>query len=371
MQAIEGFFGRFGGLSAVASDPRIQAAIVVVLSIVVAGFTDRVISGWVMQLARRTETDLDDRVVEILHRPIFLLVFLGGLALAASILGPEGALRTITNRGLGTVAIVVGLNFLVRANRLALDVLCNQDRFRFVDQRTLPLFRNVNNVLVAGVAAYFLFLLWSLDVSAWLASAGILGIAVGLGARDTIANFFAGVLILADAPYRIGDFIILDSGERGKVTHIGLRSTRLLTRDDIEVTVPNAIMGTTKIINETGGPNPKERIRVRVTCAYGSHIDHVREVLVGVAVDHAHVCIDPEPRVRFRSFGDSGLELELLAWVDEPVLRGAVTDALNSEVYRRFTEEEIEIPYAKTDLYVKEMPAANPTPPPVRGDRVR
>ena len=94
-------------------------------------------------------------------------------------------------------------------------------------------------------------------------------------------------------------------------------------------------------------------------------------MLVGVAVDHAHVCIDPEPRLRFRSFGDSGLELELLAWVDEPVLRGAVTDALNSEVYRRFTEEEIEIPYAKTDLYVKEMPAANPTPPPVRGDRVR
>ena len=364
MQAIEGFLGRFGALDAVASDPRLQAVIVVVLSIVVARVTDRVISGWILQWARRTETEFDDRLVKILHRPIFFFVLLGGLAFAASLLDLDGALLTITYGGLGTMAILVGLNFLVRANRLALDVLSNhQDRFRFIDHRTLPLFRNVNNVILVGVAGYFLFLLWNLDISAWLASAGILGIAVGLGARDTVANFFAGVLILADAPYRIGDFIILDSGERGEVTHIGLRSTRLLTRDDIEVTVPNAIMGNTKIINETGGPHKKERIRVRVACAYGSHIDHVKEVLVTAAVDHADVCADPEPRVRFRSFGGSGLELELLAWVDEPVLRGRVTDALNSEVYRRFREEEIEIPYAKTDLYVKEVPSASPAGP--------
>ncbi len=364
MQAIAEFFSRSAAFSAVASYPHLEAVIVVVLSIVAARITDRVISRWVRKWALRTETDLDDRLVKILHRPIFLFVLLGGLAFAASLLGLDGALRTITYGGLGTIAIVAGLEFAIRANGMLLDVLSqHQDRFRFIDPRTLPLFRNINNVLLVGAAAYFLFLVWNLDVSAWLASAGILGIAVGLGARDTVANFFAGVLILADAPYRIDDYIILDSGERGKVTHIGLRSTRLLTRDDIEVTVPNGVMGNTKIINETGGPDTKERIRVRVTCAYGSDIDHVKDILVKAAVAHADVCAEPEPRARFRSFGDSGLVLELLAWVDEPVLRGLVTDALNSEVYRRFTEEEIEIPYAKQDLYVKEMPSANPTRP--------
>ncbi len=62
--------------------------------------------------------------------------------------------------------------------------------------------------------------------------------------------------------------------------------------------------------------------------------------------------------MRFRTFGASGLEFELLAWIDEPVLRGRITDALNSEVYRRFNEEEIEIPYSKQDVYVKEMPSS-------------
>ncbi len=260
------------------------------------------------------------------------------------------------------MAVLVGLGLAMRVSRLALEVLVlHQDRFRYVDRRTLPLFRNVSNVLLIGAAAYFLFLVWDLDVTAWLASAGIVGIAVGFGAKDTVANFFAGVFILADAPYRIGDFIILDSGERGRVTHIGLRSTRLLTRDDIEVTVPNAIMGNTKIINETGGPHEKERIRIKVACAYGSDIDRVKRVLLDVAVRHDEVCDDPEPRVRFRNFGASGLEFELLAWIDEPVLRGRVTDALNTEVYQRFTEEEIEIPYAKQDIYVKEMPRPDVT----------
>jgi small-conductance mechanosensitive channel len=211
-------------------------------------------------------------------------------------------------------------------------------------------------VLLLGAGVYFLFLVWGLDVTAWLASAGIIGIAVGFGAKDTVANFFAGVFILADAPYKIGDFIILDTGERGQVTHIGIRSTRLLTRDDIEVTVPNAVMGNTKIVNETGGPTEKERVRIKVACAYGSDIDHVKQVLLEIGTSHEGVCSDPEPRVRFRTFGASGLELQLLCWIEEPILRGRISDALNTEVYRRFNEEKIEIPYMKQDVYVKEMP---------------
>jgi len=273
------------------------------------------------------------------------------------LLSLEGGMKRITFGALGTMAVFIGSGLAMRVSRLVLETLSqHRDRFRFADERTLPMFRNLSNLLLLGAAAYFLFLVWGLDVTAWLASAGIIGIAVGFGAKDTVANFFAGVFILADAPYKIGDFIILDSGERGRVTHIGLRSTRLLTRDDIEVTVPNAVMGNTKIVNETGGPNEKERIRIKVACAYGSNIDQVKQVLLDIAVRHESVCADPEPRVRFRTFGASGLELELLSWIDEPVLRGRITDALNTEVYRRFTEEKIEIPYMKQDVYVKEMP---------------
>ena len=106
-----------------------------------------------------------------------------------------------------------------------------------------------------------------------------------------------------------------------------------------------------------GGPHKKARIRIRVATAYGSDIDHVKQVLLDAANSQQEVCDDPEARVRFRSFGPSGLELELLAWVEEPVLRGRVTDSLNTEVYRRFASEQIEIPYSKQDVYIKELPS--------------
>jgi len=115
-------------------------------------------------------------------------------------------------------------------------------------------------------------------------------------------------------------------------------------------------MGNTKIINETGGRHEKERVRIKVACAYGSDIHHVKQVLLDIGIGHEGVCVDPEPSVRFRTFGTSGLELELLCWIDEPVLRGSIIDAVNTEVYNRFNEEKIEIPYMKHDVYVKELP---------------
>jgi small-conductance mechanosensitive channel len=115
-------------------------------------------------------------------------------------------------------------------------------------------------------------------------------------------------------------------------------------------------MGNSKVVNESGGPHTKYRIRVAVGVAYGSDIDRVRDVLMTVAQESDSVCPEPEPRVRFRAFGASSLDFELLCWVENPELRGRVLDALNSAVYKRFLLEGIEIPFAKQDLYIKELP---------------
>ena len=172
---------------------------------------------------------------------------------------------------------------------------------------------NRDKIIIIGAGIYFLFIAWQTDPTAWLASAGIIGLALSFAAKDSLANLFAGAFILADAPYKLGDFIILDSGERGKVTAIGLRSTRMLTRDDVEITIPNAVMGNTKITNESGGPYEKERIRIRVGVAYGTDVDRVEELLLNIALSHEEIVNMPEPRVRFRAFGESSLNLELLA----------------------------------------------------------
>ena len=330
-----------------------QALVLVVLSIVCAKLADWILSSYVSRLVGKTETTIDDELVELMHRPVFLLVLFLGLGMAAEQAGlPENGLWT-TKAILKTLGIIVLVLFLIRASRLILDALSrNQDRFHLIQSRTLPLFHNVSLLVIIGAAVYFLFLSWKIDPTAWLASAGIIGLALSFAAKDSLANLFAGAFILADAPYKIGDFVLLDTGERGRVTHIGLRSTRMLTRDDVEITIPNAVMGNSKITNESGGPYEKERIRVKVGVAYGTDVDRVEELLISIAVSHPEIMREPEPRVRFRAFGESSLDFELLGWIQEPVLRGRLRHLLCKEIYKAFAEEGIEIPYPKRDVYL-------------------
>jgi len=255
--------------------------------------------------------------------------------------------------------------FAIRVSKLLLSAASQRAKPNaIVRPQTLPLFINLVAIAIFVLGVYFVFQSWHVDMTAWLASAGIAGIAIGFAAKDTLANLFSGVFIMADSPYKIGDYVVLDDGVglRGKVTHIGIRSTRLLTRDDVEVTIPNSVMGNSTVVNESGGPHLKFRIRVAVGVAYGSDIDQVRAVLMSVAEESEAVCDDPEPRVRFRAFGASSLDFELLCWVYNPELRGRVLDALNTAVYKRFQTEGIEIPYAKQDLYIKEMPPRHDEP---------
>ena len=173
-------------------------------------------------------------------------------------------------------------------------------------------------------------------------------------------NLFAGIFIIADAPYTLGDFIVLDNETRGSVTAIGFRSTRLLTLDDIEIVVPNSVIGNAQIVNESGGPYEKARVSVTVECAYGSDVDLVREVMLQCAEGAPHVVHDHTPMVRFSAFGGSGLVHELLVWIERPRYREIVTDDLNRRIYKAFAKNGIEIPYSKHDVFIKELPADLP-----------
>ena len=192
---------------------------------------------------------------------------------------------------------------------------------------------------------YFIFLSWEININGILASASVLGVILGLAAKDTVANFFAGFFLMADSPFKEGDYILLDSGERGYVKQMGLRSTRFMTRDDIEITIPNSVIAASKIVNESGGPGETERVRITIHVAYGSDIDHVKDVLVSIALGDENVLNTPEPRVRFREFADYGLKLQLLFWIHKPEIRGRTMDAVNTEIYKQFSQNNISIPY--------------------------
>ena len=335
----------------------LQAMAIVVAAFIVAKIIGLFVTKILKRLTIKTKTNIDNHLIEAIHSPLFYTVVFIGLGVASLLLDlPEAAQSALISL-LKSLIIMYWAGFLLKLARILLTELSdNPDRFGFLRTQTLPLFLNLAMIGIVGVAIYMIFAAWHVDMTAWLASAGIVGIAVGFAAKDTLANLFSGVFILADTPYKIGDYVVLDGNERGEITHIGIRSTRLLTRDDVEVTVPNSIMGNSKIINESGGPHTKYRIRVKVGVAYGSDIDQVDSVLMEVANQNESVCKSPEARVRFRSFGGSSLDFELLCWVDKPVLRGAVLHQLNCSVYKAFLKENIEIPYSKHDLYIKEIP---------------
>jgi MscS family membrane protein len=345
-------------LAGVTSNSFLQALLVIVLSIGVAILIDVILIKIVRRWVEKTKLLIDDHVFEIFHKPIFVSVILFGLAMATELLKLDESINLITIRCLKTIAILLWTIAVVKFVKLLLSLFSRDDsRFKLIQDRTLPLFNNLILILATGISIYIIFQVWDIELTAWVASAGIIGLAISFAAKDTLANLFSGVFIMADAPYKIGDFVVLDSGERGEVTNIGIRSTRLLTRDDVEITVPNSIMGNSKIINEAGGRHEKYRIRVKVGVAYGSDIDKVHDILLDIATSNRDVCKSPEPRVRFRAFGDSSLDHELLCWVERPVLRGRVLHSLNTSVYKRFIQEGVEIPFPQRDLHVRSMPS--------------
>jgi small-conductance mechanosensitive channel len=337
--------------------PAVRAGLIMAAAFVAAVFFRIVFFRVVLSLTSRTTTDVDDRMALVIRGPVFYSFLLGGLALVVIDLGLPPAARFILLGLIKTLALLIWFIGVSRLVSIMLNLLSrSMNSSSWIQPKTLPLFEISSKVLIIGGAFYLLLVSWNINVTSWVASAGVVGIAVGFAAKDTLANLFAGVFILADTPYKLGDFVVLDNNIRGRVTDIGVRSTRVLTRDDIEVTVPNALIANAQIVNEAGGRHEMMRVRVSVSVAYGSDVDRVREVLMSCIDGVEHLSSSPEPRVRFREMGDSGLRFELLAWITEPVFRGRVLDTLNSRVYKALNEAGIEIPYNKLDLYLKEIP---------------
>lgn len=336
--------------------PAVRVALVILGSLIAAKIVDFLFCRVLLRLTLHTSTELDERLIALMHRPIFLSVVLVGIYLSVRLLDVTPEVQSVVNMVILTLAVLLWLVTGLRLCSTLLEGLgALADRVQWLETRTVPLFDNLAKILLFGGALYCLLQIWDLDVKPWLASAGIVGIAIGFAAKDTLANLFGGLFVIVDAPYEIGDFVNLDSGERGQVTKIGLRSTRMLTRDDVEITVPNAQIANAKIVNESKGPSIKSRVTLHVGVAYGSDVDRVREALLRAASSVEYVLDDPAPRVRFTSLGDSALVFRLLCWIEKPVLRGRCLDGLNTAVYRILNEEKISIPFPQREVHLRQQ----------------
>ena len=127
-----------------------------------------------------------------------------------------------------------------------------------------------------------------------------------------------------------------------------------MTRDDIEITIPNSVIATSKIVNESGGPGEAERVRVTLSISYDSNLDEAKNTLIQIAGNNKNVLKTPKPRVRLREFGESGLRLQLLFWIQKPEMKGRTVDAVNTEIHKQFSEKNILIPYPTMKVLLPE-----------------
>jgi small-conductance mechanosensitive channel len=211
--------------------------------------------------------------------------------------------------------------------------------------------RIIGYTLIA-VGFYVAFQLVGVDLSSLAIIAASLGVGVGFGLQNIINNFVSGIIILAERPISIGDRIEV-AGVAGRVTKIQLRSTTVVTNDNITMIVPNADFISNTVTNWSHG-DPKVRIRVPVGVAYGSDLKLLQQLLLEAAGEHPKALRDPSPVVLFTEFGDSSLNFELGVWTQEMTATPVhFTSEMNFIIEQKLRENGIEIPFPQRDLHVR------------------
>ncbi len=336
----------------ISASPYVNALISIAVFIVIAKAADLFVNKLLRSFSKFTKTNVDDRIIDLIHMPIFYTIIVIGVIIAANDLKPASRIVFYTEGFLYSLLAVVWCVTAIRISNTIIEhaVMKGSDATG-MSKDIVPLVENVAKIILVVATLMVILSVWQINITPIIASAGIAGAAVAFAAKDTIANFFGGISLFVDEPFKIGDYIVLDGGERGEVVTIGARSTRIRTRDDIMITVPNSIIANTKIINESA-PIPNFRVRIPVSVAYGSDIDRVQEVLLDIARGNGNVIAEPAPRIRFRQFGESSLNFELLCWAKEPVLRGVTIHELNCVIYKKFNELGIKIPFPQRDVHL-------------------
>ena len=203
-------------------------------------------------------------------------------------------------------------------------------------------------IVAFGLVLVFNILGGSWSEIQWLIAA--LGVGIGFGLQEIVANFICGLILLFERPIRIGDVVTVGETS-GIVTRIRIRSTTIRNWDQKELVVPNKEFITGRLLNWTLS-DPMARIVIPVGIAYGSDVGLALKLVSEAARQHERVLDDPEPLVTFENFGDSALTIVLRAYIASMDFRLLTQSELNEDINRRFAEAGIEIAFPQRDIHL-------------------
>jgi small-conductance mechanosensitive channel len=316
---------------------------------VIAAIAVYFIFNFLKKKADQTETKLDDLIVHSLGSPLIILAFFIPLYFAilhAITVYPQ--YQWITDSKIlvagyivvGTWIIASFIDGLLRTYGTALAEQTETD----LDDRIIEILQKIAKYLIWFTGLLYVLTIFNINITPLIAGAGIFGIAIALAAQDLFSNFFGGAVIITDQPFKIGDRVLIND-ILGDVTHIGPRSTRIITLDNDIVTIPNNKI-TTSVVRNFSLPSPQARIQVPVTVAYGTEIGKVKKVLLGIAEEairnHPEVITpEPEPAVYLVKMDKSAMTFELTVYASEFRHNSVIRDYLNTLIIETFRKEGI------------------------------
>ena len=335
------------------------AAIAVIAGFVIA-ILARTVVRWLKVKAEETETKWDDIIIAAIGTPLQVTIIAVAVYVALTFLGimPLNYPGILDDQIISAFWIVMGAWII--SSFLHDIILVYGHEFAEKsesdwDDRLVELFELIVKYVVWFAALMLILATFRVDITPFLAGAGIAGLALALAAQDIISNFFGGAIITVDKPFRVGDRIKVDT-HYGDVISIGPRSTRLKTLENQIITIPNNKI-TTNVITNYSEPDVKLRMAIPVPVAYGTDVEKVRRVLLDIArdaIEHTgYLLPDPAPTVFLLEFGDSSLKFILYVWARKYNLPDEVHDTINRAIARRFAEEGIEIPFPQLEVRMK------------------
>ncbi|MDD2732499.1 MAG: mechanosensitive ion channel family protein [Desulfuromonadaceae bacterium] len=323
------------------------ALLVLALFYVLSSLAVNILNKWGKRLTSFTSSDLDDRVLQRVIPYVSRLFIVTGIYLALRSLPLHEKLVFIASGTIFVILVVIVCNLIYQAvdELMKWYVTSQQEGTGAVMSRQMmPVAEKLVSLFLMGAALIVILKHFNYDIFSIVTALGIGSLAIGLAAKDTLANMISGFTIMLDRPFRIGDRILLVGGQIGDVADIGLRSTKIKTLDNQLLIIPNSDLCNTMLTN-LAFPNSRVKGRINIGVAYGSDVDQVKTLLIATALEADNVLSDPLPEAYFVSFGDSALNMSLFFWVEEYATLFATVDRVNSLIIKRFRGQNIEIPF--------------------------
>jgi small-conductance mechanosensitive channel len=305
----------------------------------------RVIYARVHSMTERTATDIDDVILGALRGPVILIILVTGGLIASRILPLSAEWDQGLDIGVKIAIIVAGVLFV---DGLVKALLRRASKKAVYLKSSSGIIQTAVRGVIALIAIIIILDMAGVSITPLVASLGVGSLAVALALQSPLANFFAGIQMLADKPIEVGHYISLESGEAGYVTKIGWRSTTIRALPNNLIVIPNSKLMDT-IITNYYLPERELSILIQVGVHYDSDLEHVERVVCEVAkqvlqdVDGGKK--DFDPFIRYHTFGDFSINFTVILRAQEFVNGYLLKHEFVKRLHKRFMEENIIIPF--------------------------